>query len=158
MRQDKLRKQRGEEHDAFRVSQVHQHRALKQAAARRCFRHRIKIDRARRAPLLNAEPHQIGRARPFQHFKRQQRLGKERAQPDPHQHDMDRQAKLQAADRGRCAAIAVADAGAHGINRAGTGRKAEDSGGEKVSQPPFSGHGLRSLSGRKYDTIRQKQA
>lgn len=72
--------------------------ALEQAAARRRFRHRIKIDRARRAPLLYAEPDQIGRARPLQYFKRQQRLGKERAQPDPHQHNMNRQAKLQAAD------------------------------------------------------------
>ena len=88
MRHDKLREERGKEHDAFWVGQVDEHRALKEFAAALRLRKDIQIERTRGSPLLNAEPDKISGARPFQDFKGQQRTGKKRTQANAHQHDM----------------------------------------------------------------------
>ena len=79
---------------------------------------RIQVNGACRAPLLDAEPNQIGRPGPFQHFKGQYGAGEQGAQTNPDQHDMNAQPGLQTGNGRRRAAIAVVDGGGHGVNGA----------------------------------------
>lgn len=62
--------------------------------------------------------HTVGGAQPFQQLERQQRLRNQRAEADAHQYDVRAQPDLQPGDRRGGAAIAVADAGAHGVDGA----------------------------------------
>ncbi len=140
MRHDKLRKQGGQEDDAFRVGQVYKYRTLKQAAPALGLSKRIQIQCTCGAPLLDPQPDKIGRTGPFQHFESQDRTGEERSESYADQHDMNGQPGLQSGNRRGGAAIAVVHGGGHGVNGPGTRGKAEDDGCQQVGEPPLEGH------------------
>ncbi|MNP61611.1 hypothetical protein D3C76_1568170 [compost metagenome] len=120
MRHDKLRKQGGQKDDAFRVGQVHKHRAFKQAAPALGLGERIQIQGTRGAPLLDPQPDKVGRAGPLQHFIGQYRAGEQGAEPYADQHDVNPQPGLQSGNRRRRSAIAMVHGGGHGIDGPGT--------------------------------------